>query len=72
MRDWWEANVDRPWCQVGVEGCHGRAVHDHHLMLRRHGDDRTIRVCASCHDFIHKHPAESYRRGWLLHSWDAA
>lgn len=33
-----------------------------------------LHVCGSgttgCHGYIHAHPAESYERGWSVHSWD--
>ena len=29
-----------------------------------------VSLCRSCHDYIHAHPAEGYRLGYLVHSWD--
>lgn len=66
------ARPDEPlatWCQVGAEGCAGRAVHRHHILRRsRGGDDspeNTSDVCAMCHDRIHANPAWAYERGLL-------
>jgi 5-methylcytosine-specific restriction enzyme A len=27
-------------------------------------------LCRQCHDYIHAHPEEGYRTGFLVHSWD--
>lgn len=57
-------------------GCAHRADHVHHRKLRSQGGPDTaencMALCFTHHDYIHAHPAESYDRGWLLHSWDAA
>ena len=31
-----------------------------------HDPDRGLFLCRWCHNRVHSHPAESYRRGWLL------
>lgn len=63
-------------CQAQTKDCTGRAVHMHHRKRRSQGgtNDPTnlIAVCVACHSYIHNHPAISYERGWLVHSWDAA
>lgn len=57
------------WCEVGADGCEGRAVHRHHKRGRVGPDaddrDHTLDVCAACHRHIHAHPTLSYERGWL-------
>lgn len=58
------------WCEAGTRVCVGRAVHLHHRRLRSQGGgnepENLLAVCAPCHDHIHRNPAESYERGWLL------
>ena len=62
------------WCEADTAVCTGRAAHIHHRKPRSHGRDdspeNTLIVCAACHTFIHAHPAISYEKGWLVHSWD--
>lgn len=48
----------------------------HHRQLRRFGDHSAanlVLLCGSgttgCHGWVHAHPAEAYRLGWLVHSW---
>lgn len=54
--------------------CGRPAAHTHHRKLRSQGgtDDpvNLIRLCLACHNVVHDHPAESYEKGWLVHSWD--
>jgi hypothetical protein len=60
-------------CEAQTPVCTSWAVHVHHVLPRAHGgNDHTplLDVCAPCHEYIHGHPALSYERGWLLHSWD--
>lgn len=57
-------------CTVGAaSGCTGRAEHAHHRRMRSQGGTDTaenlLAVCHACHDHVHAHPAEAYRRGWL-------
>lgn len=49
----------------------------HHRQLRRFGDHspaNLLLLCGSgttgCHGWVHAHPAEAYRHGWLVHGWD--
>lgn len=50
----------------------------HHRKSRRHPHTNTMAnvriLCGDgttgCHGYIESHPAESYQRGWLVHSWD--
>lgn len=68
-------------CEVQIPGVCTTAwgLNQHHRKLRRHGGsdegENLITVCGSgttgCHGWIHSHPTESYRRGWLVHSWDS-
>jgi hypothetical protein len=27
-------------------------------------------LCRECHNWVHAHPEEGYRTGYLVHSWD--
>lgn len=44
----------------------------HHRLLRSqgggHSDENLLLVCDPCHAYIHAHPKEGYRLGWLLRS----
>lgn len=52
----------------------------HHRLLRGMGGTsdpevntglaNLVTLCRFCHDYVHAHPAWSYVRGWLVHSWD--
>ena len=54
--------------------CTGRGQDPHHRKTRSHGGGNELTnlyaVCRPCHDFIHRNPAISYEKGWLVHSWD--
>lgn len=77
------ARPDEPlatWCELAIPGvCQGRATNRHHKLLRKHGggDERSncLDLCGTgttgCHGYAHANPAESYRRGWLIHGWAA-
>ena len=56
-------------CEAGTPACTGRAVHVHHVLPRsaggKHSTANLLHCCRECHDFIHAHPALSYRLGWL-------
>lgn len=64
------------WCQInspaGPQGrheghdAHHRAIEDRRL--GRHDAARGFWACAICHRYLHDHPEESYRKGWLLKS----
>jgi hypothetical protein len=51
----------------------------HHRRLRgtkgfdTHLSANLIWLCGSgttgCHGYVHAHPAESYEKGWMVHSW---
>lgn len=55
--------------------CTGGAEQLHHRRMRSQGGGHTVAnllfVCHACHAWIHAQPGESYRRGLLVHSWDA-
>jgi hypothetical protein len=48
-------------------------MHKHHRKRRSQGgsDDEVniMLVTPEQHDWIHRHPALSYERGWLVKSW---
>jgi hypothetical protein len=61
----------RPRCQAAVAaGCSGRNEHAHHKQLRSQQGPTTsenlLAVCLNCHEWIHAHPAESYRLGFMV------
>lgn len=69
--------VDRAngWCEAyASRRCNGQGQHVHHRKLRSGGGLNTagncVHVCHECHSYIHANPADSYERGWLVHSWD--
>ena len=62
----------RTLCEAHSPVCGGPVVDRHHRLLRKHGGcdcpENTLDLCDPCHDYVHAHPAEAYRRGWLLRS----
>lgn len=56
-------------CEVRALGCELRAVHVHHRKLRSQGGKDTVgnlmHVCAWCHRWVHEHPREARKRGWI-------
>ena len=69
-------------CEVDAPGCRHRVEHYHHRAGRGPGRDVAellLACCFSCHAYVHDHPLESRRRGWMLsrtavprHYYDAA
>lgn len=64
-----------PACEALIPGvCGGVAEHWHHRQLRSQGGEHVvvngIGICSDCHTYIHGHPAESYRNGWIVHPYD--
>jgi hypothetical protein len=61
-------------CEVRTPVCTGTARQGHHIQRRSQGgpDDaeNLLDSCNECHTYLHAHPAESYERGWLKHSWE--
>lgn len=62
------------WCEADTPACpEGRHTghHAHHVLPRsqggQHEADNLLFVCSLAHLWIHAHPQESYRSGWLLH-----
>lgn len=55
--------------------CTGTGEHVHHRLLRslggQHTPENLLHVCPTAHSMIHDHPEDSYRLGYLLHSWEA-
>lgn len=64
----------RPYCQACPKILMGGPLHkatDIHHMKGRHGsllnDARFwLAVCRTCHDVIHRHPAEARKKGLLI------
>ena len=52
----------------------GSALQIHHRQLRSQGGTNEqcnlLALCGACHEYIHRNRTESYRNGWLVHSWD--
>lgn len=64
-----------PGCEALIAGkCSGMAHHWHHRQLRSQGGEHVVvnglAICSDCHTYIHGHPAESYRNGWIVHGFD--
>lgn len=60
-------------CEIGTPACNSFEgwFEYHELLPRSAGGSITapanVRLCCIwCHRYIHKNPAEAYRRGWLL------
>ena len=57
---------------MGTFFCDGPAQQLHHRRMRSQGGKHTVQnllaLCASCHSWVHRHPKESYRLGWLVRS----
>ena len=50
--------------------CSKNGEHIHHLLRRSAGGshdlNNLISLCAACHGWVHEHPAESRKHGWLV------
>lgn len=65
-------------CGEGVGGWSGGSRHHRrprsHPWPGLHGAANLVLLCGSgttgCHGWVHAHPAEAYRYGLLVHSWD--
>lgn len=61
---------DRSGGVCEVEGCKNPAEEMHHRRMRsaggKHTVDNLLHACGSHHRHIHRNPAWSYRRGYLL------
>lgn len=61
-------------CEAATPFCTGSAQHFHHRKPRSaggsHSEVNGLDVCLTCHRYLHDHPASSYERGLLLHSWE--
>lgn len=56
-------------CEAGVPACIEQphsAHHMHHIAGRsNHSPENLLHVCNPAHAYIHAHPEESRRRGWM-------
>lgn len=60
--------------------CRGESVDVHHRKLKglggtsddevAYGTANLITLCRTCHTYVHGNPTESYKTGYLVHSWD--
>lgn len=61
-------------CEACGDVACGPVAHVHHRQRRAHGGPNSeanlIAVSLAHHERIHANPAESYRRGWLVKSWE--
>ncbi len=59
-------------CEVRTRACTGRGSEAHHVLRRSQGgsDDPSnlLWACLHCHDWLHKHPAKAYEKGWMMKS----
>ena len=62
-------------CEVQTEDCTGTGQDYHHRRNRGMGGSKAAEVnalsncllaCRPCHDWIGRHPAVAYERGWLV------
>ena len=67
------------WCEANTPSCApGRheGTQAHHRLMRSqggtHDPENGLWCCSQAHAHIHRHPAESYERGWLLRRWEVA
>jgi len=76
QREWREVfRTRREECGIGsvceamiFQVCEGESTIGHHICGRGPGlntVENCLCVCKNCHAWIHAHPAESYRRGWM-------
>jgi hypothetical protein len=60
-------------CEVRVtEDCRRREPEWHHRQSRRtgrHGPENGLAACRSCHGWVHAHPEEATRNGWIVPTW---
>lgn len=56
-------------CEVRLPDCFTVMAHTHHIRLRSRGGlhdlDNLLGVCLSCHDYIHRNPAEAKEKGLM-------
>lgn len=50
--------------------CTGQVGHWHHRLMRSQGGKHEVHnglaLCSACHAWIHAHPEQSYKLGWLV------
>lgn len=70
-----------PECEIQWDlGCQGEATHAHEPRSRKRGGDildrqQCLLTCLYCHSAVHLATGEdlerAYRKGYLIHSWEA-
>ncbi|MHC9647376.1 HNH endonuclease [Corynebacterium diphtheriae] len=57
---------------MNSQSCTGLGQPLHHRRMRSQGGSHEVTnliyVCSGCHQWIHGHPKESYKAGWLVRS----
>jgi hypothetical protein len=57
-------------CEIAAPGCTGFGADPHHRLARSaggtHALDNLLHCCGACHRFVHTHPAEAAKRGWVV------
>lgn len=53
---------------IPFSGCTMHVHHLHHRKIsgREHLVENLLGVCSTCHSWIHAHPKDSYKSGWLV------
>ena len=68
---------ERPFCEIKWDDqCWGKAIDVHERKRRSQGgrivgdpDEAYMTACRYCHDKVGANPAESFARGFAIHSW---
>lgn len=59
------------WCELKIGGiCQGRGVHVHEILSRARGGsitdpDNCRHACDACHRWVHEHPTQAGKLGYL-------
>lgn len=61
-------------CGTQLPGKCGGRIDPHHIKMRSQGGEDTLDnlvcLCRVHHSWVHEHPDESYRLGYLKHGWE--